>query len=201
MASQFTTAARIKAHLGIPASVTQHDAKIGYAVDAVDSLVLPLLGLDPLTGSVTVQWYTDRIDVPDSYEDRVALNHYPVVQVAAVTDDGSLVAATDYYTRTDVGEIVLSGSASFWTTGKQMVVVTYQAGFATVPGALSLVGDAMGAWVFNQLPKAGFASEKVGDYQYDAVPTAVAESDLPPLVRRLLAGFRRAGTRDTNRSG
>jgi hypothetical protein len=198
MASQFTTAARIKAHVGIPAGVTQHDARIGYAVAAVDSILLPLLGLDPISGSVTQQWYSDHIDVAEPNEDRVALSHYPVVagSVAGVTNDGTLLAATDWYSRDKVGEIVLTGDGSFFAEGKRKVVVTYQAGYVSVPGALSLAGDAIGAWVFNQLPKAGFESEGVGEYRYTAKGgTSASDGDLPPLIRRLIAGYRRAGTR------
>lgn len=198
MASQFTTTARVKAHVGIPAGVTQHDARIGYAVDAVDSILLPLLGLDPISGSVTQQWYSDYIDVEEPDQDRVALTHYPVVagSIAGVTSDGSLLVTTDWYSRDKVGEVVLTGSGSFFPEGKRKVVVTYQAGYASVPGALSLAGDAIGAWVFNQLPKAGFESERVGEYAYSAKGGAsAADGDLPPLIRRLIAGYRRAGTR------
>ena len=198
MASQFTTTARIKAHVGIPAGVTQHDTRIGYAVDAVDSILLPLLGLDPISGSVTQQWYSDYIDVDEPNEDRVALSHYPVVtgSIAGVTDDGTLLVVTDWYSRDKIGEVVLTGDGAFFTEGKRKVVVTYQAGYASVPGALSLAGDAIGAWVFNQLPKAGFDSESVGEYGYSARGSASAsDGDLPPLIRRLIAGYRRTGTR------
>lgn len=199
MASQFTTAARIKAHVGIPAGVTQHDARIGYAVDAVDSILLPLLGLDPITGSVTQQWYSDRIDIEGPDEDRVGLAHYPLVagSIAAVTNDGTALATTDWYTRDKVGEVVLTGDGSFFAEGKQKVVVTYQAGYPSVPGALSLAGDAIGAWVFNQLPKAGFESERIGEVGYSARGNGggMDESDLPPMIRRLIAGYRRTGTR------
>lgn len=196
MASQFTTAARVKAHLGIPSGVTTHDTRVGYAVDAVDPLLLPLLGLNAITGSVTQQWYTDRIDVPGPAEDAVPLSRLPVVSgsVAAVTDDGGLVAATDYYVDNEAGEVRLTGAGSYFTQGRQKVVVTYQAGYASVPGDLQLCGDAIGAWAFNQLPRAGFESEKAGDYSVDVVPAAasMAETDLPPIVRRLLANYRRA---------
>jgi hypothetical protein len=50
--------------------------------------------------------------------------------------------------------------------------------------------------VFNQLPKGGFESEKVGEYAYTAKGSASAsDGDLPPLIRRLIAGYRRTGTR------
>lgn len=198
MASQFTTPARVKAHLSIPAGVTQHDARIGYAVDSVDSILLPLLGLDPISGSVTQQWYSDYIDVGEPNEDRVALSHYPVVagSVAGVTNDGTLLGASEWYSRDKVGEIVLTGDGAFFAEGKRKVVVTYQAGYPSVPGALSLAGDAIGAWVFNQLPKGGFESERVGEYAYTSRSSSVAgDGDLPPLVRRLIAGYRRTGTR------
>lgn len=198
MASQFTTTARVKAHLSIPAGVTQHDVRIGYAVDAVDAIILPLLGLNPITGSITQQWYSDYIDVEECDQDRVALSHTPLVagSIAAVTNDGSALVSTDWYSRDTVSEIVLTGDGAFFTQGKRKVVVTYQAGYSSVPGTLSLAGDAIGAWVFQQLPKAGFESEKTGEYSYSASANGkMEESDLPPLIRRMLAGFRRVGTR------
>lgn len=182
----FTTRARVKNLLGIPSGVTFHDAKVDAVVAGVDRQILAWIGLPYLTQ----QTYSEKFDVEGPGEQEVALTYRPVASVAALTDDGSLLAASDYYVKTRVGHVVLTGSAAYFTQGRQKVEVTYTAGYESVPDDLMSAGDILAVALCNAGPHAGLQSEgESGGYHYQA--RSIHDQAVPPEVRAIIGGYRR----------
>lgn len=175
----FTSTTRLKALLGIPAAVTQHDTKLTNIAAAVDQQLLDLMGM----AGFTSQSRTETVDIDGFNVDMIALKYSPVTAVAAVTDNGQAIAATAYYANS--AGFLIRTDGGFFTPGRQKVSLTYTAGQA-IPGSLLLAGDELGAAMFNAAPHAGFDSERLGDYNYRLPDAAV-----PAGVLRALAGYRR----------
>lgn len=178
----FTTSTRVKNALMIPAGITQHDTLIGNLVDAVDRTILQGLRLDGMTSAV----YEDKFDIEAWGQDAVLLRRRPVVSVGAVTDNGSAVASADYYFE-PYGKLRLKGLSAQFTAGKQMVSVSYNAGFASPnlpPEDIALFATTACALWFNCIPNAGLGNSDVGGHKQEF--TGV----MPDAVERLMASYR-----------
>ncbi len=175
----FTSTTRLKVLLGIPAAVTQHDAKLTNVAAAVDQQMLDLMGMAAFTSGT----WTETLDVDGPNVEMLALKYSPVTSVAAVTDNGQSVQSTAYYANS--AGFLIRKDGGYFTPGWQRVSITYTAGQA-IPGSLLLAGDELGAAMFNAAPHAGFDSERLGDYNY-----RLPESSIPATVLRALAGYRR----------
>jgi hypothetical protein len=178
--ANLTTRTLVKAALKIPAGVTMHDGYIDGILGAVDEEVKSVLGLPGLTQT----WYTQRFDV-ERPTDELRLRYTPVGTVAGLTNDGSLVAGTDYYVD-DVSGILRLISGSF-AYGRQKVVVTYQGGWSTVPSDVTHLATLIAAMHANTDPHSGIESESVEGYDY----TIGAGSKLPPNLSAIAAQHRR----------
>ncbi len=187
--AKFTGIGRVKRMLGIPGvagtGITTHDLLISTLVTVVDQLILDELDLT----SADVTTYSEKFDITRSGQREVALRRVPVVSVAALTNDGSLIAASDYYT-TDYGQIRLIGSGDFFTTGRQKVEVTYTAGFSTVPEDLKHAASLIVCAQYNQSSHLGYNRESIGAYSY-AIGNDGAGILFPNMAQRILNNYRR----------
>jgi hypothetical protein len=177
----FTTAARVKLILGIPAGVTQHDSKIDILVDFANQQILDELGL--LSAD---QFYDETLDVETATTYALKLGRSPVISVAALTDNDTAVASADYYTAN--GWVKLTGTGAVFSTGRQKVDINYRAGFATIPADLKFCGDLMAVEAFNKSPHIGLESEKIGSYTYKMASQAMGP--YPAEVQKILAKYR-----------
>lgn len=155
------TTARVKSYLGLPAALTQHDTFLDYLIDASTEAVAVRLGL---TAGLTVNTYSEVLDVEDEGTDQLRLSAYPLVSVVALTNDGSLVEASAYYVHRSKRWVRLVDDLGSFTRGRQKVSVTYTAGWATVPEPVLHAITANVAHHFNRLPKTGVDSERIGAY-------------------------------------
>lgn len=180
--AQFTTLANVKAVLRAPSGVTRHDAMINLFLGGIDQEMLDLLGMS----SITSMSHSETYDIDGPRERSIALRHWPATSVAAVTDDGSAVAATDYYIDPDTRSFLrLKGSGSFFSEGRQTVQVTYTAGEASIPGDLTLAASIMVAAKVNASPHAGMGVEEANGYS--ASRASGSEAYLPPEVASIIA--------------
>jgi len=176
--ASYTTRARVKQALRIPTGVTQQDAYIDDLLPAVDELVNGYVGV----ASLTQANYDETHDIMPN-QTWLALKNLPVTSIAALTDDGTLIAATDYYVEEKTGYVRLKDSGSFFTEGIQKAVITYTGGNASTPSDVIRAATMIAAAMFNAEGHAGFDTEKTASYAYklDGHP-----SGIPALARTML---------------
>lgn len=184
----FTSTARIKRTLKIPAGVTQYDTLLGDLADYANDRILRELNLP---AGMTEATYTETLDVPTEPTRSVFLARMPVQSITSVSDSGATLTATDYYHKKH-GEVRLKGLGSVFSSGYQTVSVTYRAGFTNAtngeglpPPPLAHAATLIAVDGFNRGPMAGVASE--GSGQFNAT---MATDALPPEVERILAAYR-----------
>lgn len=186
--ANYISKTKVKRFLGIPAGVTMFD-------DLFDDELIPLAEAEINawcgTPAVTVTTYNEVYDIDGQAMNSVVLRQFPVSSVAALTNDGGAVDASDYYTDTEVGVIRLKGSGAFFTDGRQKVKVTYTAGVnPEVYGDLKNAAVILVAFHFNATRNVGLTFEKSGRYQYKRSTTG-----MPDAVATILARYVRAFAR------
>lgn len=108
--------------------------------------------------------YNEDLDVDGVTEDSIKLSNLPIVSVAALTDNGSLVDSDDYHWYRQ-GRISLD--SDYFTEGFKEVSVSYVAGFTPVPSNIKLaVNKLIAIDYYTPGKKKGFVSERIGDYSY-----------------------------------
>lgn len=180
--------AGVKAILRIPSAVTQDDALIDALLDAGDQAGLGYLGLAGVT-----QQAVDEVYDCDTRQDRVKSRYSPINSVTALTDNGSAVSSSDFYTPRSgsVGYIRLKTTGAFFTPGKQTVQATLNVGWAdSSPGLTSIQAafEHIVASMYEQGGHSGMESEKLGNYSYK-----LDEGTVPPVARGILNSYRRVG--------
>ena len=187
--AQFTGIGRVKRMLGIPGvagtGITTHDLLISTLVTVVDQLMLDELDLS----AAEVTTYSEKFDITRTGQREVAVRRCPLVSVVALTNDGSLVAASDYYT-TDYGQVRLIGDGDFFDTGRQTVDITYTAGFSSIPEDLKHAATLIVCAQYNQSSHLGYNRESIGAYSY-AIGNDGAGIMFPNMAQRILNNYRR----------
>lgn len=195
-----TSVARVKRMLQIPAGTTQHDTLIQELVDSSNNEVEDVMNLP---AGVTQQVYNESIDIDQFGQNEIALQRYPVQSVAALTDADSLVAVADYYFVSE-GFVRLIPRNAFFTVGRQVVDISYQAGypngeFNDEVQSARLAATMLAAQMFNEGAHVGFKSERIGRYGYTMAGANGEGVSMSPTVRRILARYRRAFVRENAR--
>ena len=183
--AEFATSTAIKRMLGIPSSVSTHDDAIADLLDVANQIVLDELNL---TAGVTTI-YHDYLDVTDNGQTSINTTRSPVLEVVALTIGGALQTDSEYKIDLPTGMIKLKPIYSFLPTGRNKVVITYKAGFATIPSDLVYAGNLIACSLFNQQSHVGFASERAGSYSYSLGKGT--GSTIPAIANRILNKHRR----------
>ena len=182
----FASSTAIKRMLGVPSAVTTHDDTITDLLDAVDQIVLDELNLTAAASTT----YTDKLDVTSGGQTMINTTRRPVLTVTALTVGGTAyVDGTNYKMDAGLGMITLMPMGNFLPVGREQVVITYTAGFSSVPADLIYAGNLIACSMFNQQSHVGFASEKAGSYTYSLGKGT--GSSIPSLASRILNKHRR----------
>lgn len=182
----FASSTSMKRMLGIPSSITQHDDAIDDILDVVDQMVLDEIGLDAATSTS----YTENIDITDGGQNEISLSHTPVISVTSFKVGGlTYTEDTDYKIDKSIGFIKLLPLSVFFPTGRNVIAVTYTAGFSSVPADLVYAGNLIGVSLFNQQSHVGFVSERAGSYTYNMGKGT--GSTIPRIAMRILSKHRR----------
>ncbi len=180
MAAVFLQLARAERAARIPAGVTMHDAMLTDFLEPAEQAVLEYLSVPFLTQT------TVGVTFDVSAGQGALLLDVPYLQsVSALTNDGSAVAAGDFYIDQDNAEVRLLGGA-FFSSGYQKAAVTAVCGYSPVPEWAVQAAAFTAAAMFNQGGHAGFESEGMSKYRYK-----LSEDLVPPLAQALLNGHRR----------
>lgn len=185
----FASSTSIKRMLGIPSAVTTHDDAIAELLDPVDQIILDELNLTGTPyGAGTA--YTDKLDITSTGQNMINTTRRPIISVAAVTVAGTAYTeGTNYKIDMSLGMITLMPSGSYFPVGTEQVIITYNAGFPSVPADLIYAGNLIACSMFNQQSHVGFVSEKAGSYTYSLGKGA--GSTIPALANRILNKHRR----------
>lgn len=194
----FADLASLKTMLRIPSADTSRDAELTLYVDYANAMLYDAFG--GITDSA-VTTYTDVISIDDSQQNSLWLRRYPLVSVTSLTQNGNVLASTNY-SYTDLGCIRMMDGLTYFPFGTATVSVTYTAGFAPgtpALGELKIACLTLAAYAVNVASRAGISSEKIGQYSYDIGAamgglgnTAAGGFGMPPLVERILAKWDRS---------
>ena len=182
----FASTTNMKLMLGIPSTVSDHDTILDTIADAVDSIVLGELGLT----TTTVTSYTEKINIENAIQNEFAVTYVPLVSITSLKVNSVLQTATTSYDFTEWGIVRMLPVYNMLPTGRNVVEITYTAGFSSVPNDLKYAGSLIGCSMFNQLSHVGLKSEKVGEYQYTLGGNG-GGSTIPALAIRILGKYRR----------
>lgn len=165
----FTTLAKVKKELQIPAADETHDARLQAIVDGVNGMFLGWFNLS--TSEKTN--YTHKYDVFDARTDGLWLIEYPVSGFSSVKIDDVAQDLTDFYlahpAKMGLLTVLESRWAGYYPFGRQRVEVTHEAGWDPAdPGFLALCNAATMQAIYqsNVTPGKGLKSEKIGQYSY-----------------------------------
>jgi hypothetical protein len=198
------TVDQLKSRLRIPAAVTEFDSHLGELIDEAEEEILSEASFTAFASTT----YSEKHDVDWDGVNELRLKNNFLVSVVALTNNGTaLVEGTDFY-KTEHSYIRLIGDSSFFVRGRQTIDVTYVAGpcgshvTGTTPADLRKLAGLIAARDFNLSPKAGFSSEKIGQYAFSAgsgggAATAVGGSGVlndaaEREIENLKARYRRA---------
>jgi hypothetical protein len=180
----FTTLARVKAALQIPAGITQHDTRLTDAVNVANDYVLRTIHL----AGMTAQSYTEAYDIDDDGMTSILLDRMPLQSVTSVVDNGNTLLASSYYSNRR-GRLKLAAAGAAFTVGPQKVVVVYVAGFTTSDGlppeALAGAATDIACAAANRSTNAGLSQNNAGDFS-----VAIDPSLIPPGAMMALNHFR-----------
>jgi hypothetical protein len=172
----FTSSARVKRELRIPAGVTTWDLLIDDIVVQAHASILTRLDL----AGKTVQTYSETLDIEGFRVSQIALRHRPTVAIAALTDSGTAVAAENYALRS--GWLKLKGPGACFTGGVGEVDVTYTAGFASDPEDLIEAETLEACRRWNTGPKTGLGEERTGRYTWIGAKTGEARARIDEIL-------------------
>lgn len=135
--------------------------------------------------------YNEKFDIEGPTEKTIRLNNSPVLSVVALTDNGSLIAASAYHVYAR-GKITLD--SSYFTEGPQKVEASYVAGFTPVPADIQLAVSRLieEDYYGRKARHKGFQAEKIVEYSY-RLPDMQRFKDTqgyPPDVYTTLMGYR-----------
>jgi len=191
--TQILDATTVKSMLGIPSSMTRYDTAITETLRATEQILADQLGLDDFTTTT----YTDKIDIDFIGVNEVALTYAPVISVAGLTlGNEAQVDGTDYVINKSLGIIKLLPLYTYFPTGREVVQITYTAGYAdtnSIPSDLKYAGHLICCSLFNQQSHVGFQSERAGNYSYNLGSSR--GSTIPEMARRILGKYTRVFAR------
>ena len=179
----------VKGILGIPDSVTTYDSAIDVLLDVADQMVLDEIDLEAAVSTT----YSEKIDIDFGGQNEVLLSRTPVISIVGLTINGQAQTLdTDYYLVKNVGAIKLDPLSASFPTGRNVVDVTYTAGYqnaSAIPKDLVHAANLIAASIFNQQSHFGLKSERAGGYSYQM--DSGTGSTIPKIAQRILNKHRR----------
>jgi hypothetical protein len=130
----------------------------------------------------------EKLDSIGDY--KVQTRHYPIISVTSLEEDGTaLVEDTGFELNEEDlerGQIIrISGDDPIaWASGRRVVKVTYEHGYAAVPADLVQAATAQSVWEFNQTIQSGKGWRGLGSKGVD--PSAAVNYDKDHWLREVV---------------
>lgn len=138
-----TTVAAIKSYLNL--SVSTHDTILATLLAATEARILQHLGRTRIeSGAVSNEAHS-----PNGQSAYLVLAEWPATAITSVTLSGTALSASDYELQSAEGFLIyLAGGTTpvCWPAGIRNVVVSYTAGYASVPADIALACIIQTAW-------------------------------------------------------
>lgn len=183
-----TDAAKVKAYLGETGSGL--DSILAALIPRVEARILTHLGRTRLeSGAVT-----DEVHDGDDCREAIVLREWPATAVSSVTENGETLSASDYDLDVTRGRLYrlpsgLTYSPGPWSCGRRNLVVSYTAGYATLPEDLVSAATVQVAW---DVKRTGHKGGRLGERTQtvgDGTATYMVD-EWAPEVLSMLAPYR-----------
>jgi uncharacterized phiE125 gp8 family phage protein len=173
-AGDLTTVANVKDYLDL--AVTTKDALLGRLVSAASAWIKSWTNRDFTSGS-----YSQVLDGNDAAG--IMLDQYPVTAVSSLTIDGVAVPSTSY---TVDGALLRLTDGTVFRKDVGNVLITYTAGFVTIPADVEQACIELVAWRFTERSRIQQVSKSMGG---EVVAFSMAEAPKSTLV--ILSQYKR----------
>ena len=191
----FASSVKIKRMLGIPSTVTYQDDAISDAVTVADAIVLDEIGLDAASSTS----YTEKIDITVAGLSEFSVTYRPILSVTSLKiSDETKTENTDFKVEKTVGFIKLIPYNAILPVGRNIIEITYTAGYSSTPADLQYAANLIACSMLNVQGHAGLSREKTSTYAV-TLDTDVGAT-VPNLARRILAKYRRVFARGMNQN-
>ena len=181
--------ATIKSMLGVPTGITRHDTVIDMLLEVADQIALNEVDLDSFSSTT----YSEKIDIDIEGLSEISLSHSPVISVAALTVSTTLYTDDDYVVDKNLGIIKTGNLSSFFPVGREVIEITYNAGFSVIPSDITYACNLIGVSLFNQQSHVGYKSERTTSYSYTL--ESGKGSNIPDVAQKILSKYRRVFAR------
>lgn len=172
--ADLTTLTNVKSFLNIDSTNSNNDAELSRLITSYSSLIRSWVNRDLTTAS-----YVDYCNGTGS--NMIMFPNYPVTAVSSVTIDNTVVTSTDYMF--DETRLILKNGRTF-TYGRNNVVLSYTAGFATVPYEIEQICIEMVSKTFKKRDRIGLSSKGLA-----GETTSYDLQDMRDETRSLLASY------------
>jgi hypothetical protein len=166
----YTSKSKVATYLGVDADKIQDDW-IEWATYYID------LYCNCIFREKTV---TEKYDINKSGQSVLFLDHFPIVSVTSITNDGEVMDTDDYLIYNEEGIIKLADdfvgniyNVGAFVYGRQKVAVVYKYGRASVPDEIEWAATVIASQIaFTSLVNSGeikfgnVTEEKIGEYSY-----------------------------------
>lgn len=172
-----TNTTRVKRYLNESSSV--NDEVLNELILSVSAAMQAWMNRYILQRSITGEKHdgTGRLDV-------LNLRDYPVIGISSVTVDDEALAGADYEIELNPGQLYYTpdGEYAAWPAGRRNVVVSYSAGYATVPADLE---HAATVQVVAQFKRTAHGGNRLGERQTtigEAVSQYMVDAWMPEVL-------------------
>ena len=169
-----TNLANVRSYLGIDVTNTGSDAELTRLIGTVSALIRNLVNRD-----ITTEAYVDKLNGTGS--DSIMVPNYPITSISSIVISGVTIAVANY--TYDKGQIILLNGLTF-PKGRLNIVVSYSAGYATIPYDIEQVCIEIVAKKFKQRDRIGLSSKGLA-----GETTSFDLQDMRSEVRSLLSSY------------
>ena len=197
MSFNFTDTTRIKRMLGVSnglfAGTTMYDQAIEDIQHAVEAMMEDEL---PWASSAGVTTVSESYDIDFVGVNEVSTRFRPITNIVALTIGGQLQNQMElgedqgeYTVDHRLGVIKLNPLYMSFPTGRAVIDITYETGYADIPEDLKYASNLIAVSMFNQQGHVGFRSERAGGYSYTM--DGGEGSTIPKIAQRIIHKHRR----------
>lgn len=182
-AGDLTTLASVRTHLGMDVGFTADDTLLGTLITACSAWMRHQLDRDIAAATYTAE--------TSSGNDGTTLipRHYPITSVTSLAVDGDAIPARPSVTEDGYvisGQLAIKLVGYTFADGIDNVVITYTAGFSTIPEDIAQACNELVAWRYKERNRIGQVSTSVGGESVTFSTFAAPQS-----VNLVLAAHRR----------
>lgn len=118
-------------------------------------------------------YLSEKFSLESDLVSKIKTKHYPIISVASLIDNGATIPVTDYQVDKETGIIELKEAAitqsiygRYFSKGVGKVVISYRAGYETIPKDLEISVARQVAKIYSLKDHDGMKSEKMGSYSF-----------------------------------